>query len=330
MFRVERRPGAEITDQGVSKQLRCRREVRASSTRLEVTARRSRGLRPAAGCGRGSRLTGSALSPPANGRGGYIGDRRSISTTPILWYSPGSEGFHCPSGRTEIDRSNRENSRGARIRVGRFNGAGGGGGQAECVLQAKAKLTHGYPRERVYTQCYGEDRSVADNHNLESSLSLNGWWTGLVAIFTGTGNEDDPSWSSASLTGLIVGQKHRPSFPTDVELFHDKCCRIERAPLSLLCFNLPSHHYRLAWEPVPWTRFGALDVALRLWTAGARSRKHRSLWCSGGKQIGLWAIAYIKLVNAISVHGWWTCIYMYSVRGAEIRDTGGDGAWNVK
>lgn len=74
MFRVERRPGAEITDQGVSKQLRCRREVRASSTRLEVTARRSRGLRPAAGCGRGSRLTGSALSPPANGRGGYIGD----------------------------------------------------------------------------------------------------------------------------------------------------------------------------------------------------------------------------------------------------------------
>lgn len=97
MFRVERRPGAEITDQGVSKQLRCRREVRANSMRLEVTARRSRGLRPAAGCGRGSRLTGSALSPPANGRGGYIGDW-SISTTPILRYSPGSEGFHCPSG----------------------------------------------------------------------------------------------------------------------------------------------------------------------------------------------------------------------------------------
>ncbi|KAK1121087.1 hypothetical protein K0M31_010867, partial [Melipona bicolor] len=70
----ERRPGAEITDQGVSKQLRCRQEVRPNSVRLEVTARRSRGLRPAAGCGRGSRLTGSALSPlPANGRGGYIG-----------------------------------------------------------------------------------------------------------------------------------------------------------------------------------------------------------------------------------------------------------------
>lgn len=68
MFRVERRPGAEITDQGVSKQLRCRQEVRPNSVRLEVTARRSRGLRPAAGCGRGSRLTGSALSPLANGR----------------------------------------------------------------------------------------------------------------------------------------------------------------------------------------------------------------------------------------------------------------------
>lgn len=74
MFRVERRPGAEITDQGVSKQLRCRQEVRPNSVRLEVTARRSRGLRPAAGCGRGSRLTGSALSPLANGRVGYIGD----------------------------------------------------------------------------------------------------------------------------------------------------------------------------------------------------------------------------------------------------------------
>lgn len=47
--------------------------------------------------------------------------------------------------------------------------------------------------EKGCTQCYGEDRSVANNHNLESSLSLNGWRTGLVAIFTGTGNEDDPS-----------------------------------------------------------------------------------------------------------------------------------------
>lgn len=68
MFRVESRLGAEITDQGVSKQLRCRQEVRPNSVRLEVTARRRQGLRPAAGCGRGSRLTGSALSPPANGR----------------------------------------------------------------------------------------------------------------------------------------------------------------------------------------------------------------------------------------------------------------------
>lgn len=181
MFRVERRPGAEITDQGVSKQLRCRREVRASSMRLEVTARRSRGLRPAAGCGRGSRLTGSALSPPANGRGWLHRRLAGEASAPLLSSDipRGAKASIVPLGRTEIDRSNRENSRGARIRVGRFNGAGGGGGggggQAECVLQAKAKLTHGYPRERVYTQCYGEDRSVANNHNLESSLSLNGW-----------------------------------------------------------------------------------------------------------------------------------------------------------
>lgn len=38
-----------------------------------------------------------------------------------------------------------------RFKGGGGDGGGGGGGQAECVLQAKAKLTHGYPRERVYT-----------------------------------------------------------------------------------------------------------------------------------------------------------------------------------
>lgn len=76
--------GAEITDQGVSKQLRCRQEVRPNSVRLEVTARRSQGLRPAAGCGRGSRLTGSALSPLANGRVATSSTGKRSSTTHSL------------------------------------------------------------------------------------------------------------------------------------------------------------------------------------------------------------------------------------------------------
>lgn len=126
MFRVERRPGAEITDQGVSKQLRCRREVRANSMRLEVTARRSRGLRPAAGCGRGSRLTGSALSH----RRPMVGVATSATgaSAPLLSSDipRGAKASIVPLGRTEIDRSSRENSRGARIRVGRFNGEGKG------------------------------------------------------------------------------------------------------------------------------------------------------------------------------------------------------------
>lgn len=74
MFRAGRVVGcAEITDQGVSKQLRCRREVKPwSSVTLEATVRRNWGLWPAAGCGRELRLPGSALSSAAANRRRWI------------------------------------------------------------------------------------------------------------------------------------------------------------------------------------------------------------------------------------------------------------------